>query len=117
MNKVLIFLVLISFIICQPSDARREEIRQKRREHDKQLKECILRNEQTSPTLKKLIEENKEEENLMKALHPIYHKLEISDRVIIRNCRKELFDKRREIREQWRKKQEQEQREPQNNNI
>ena len=117
MNKVLIFLVLISFIICQPSEAKREEMRQKRkRERDHKLMECILSNNQTSPTLKKLIEENKEE-NLRKALRPKDHKLEISDRVIIRNCRKELFDKRREIREQWRKKQEQEQREPQNNNI
>ncbi len=117
MNKVLIFLVLISFIICQPSEAKREEMRQKRkRERDHKLMECILSNNQTSPTLKKLIEENKEE-NLRKALRPKDHKLEISDRVIIRNCRKELYDKRREIREQWRKKQEQEQREPQNNNI
>ena len=117
MNKVLIFLVLISFIICQSSEAKREEMRQKRkREREHKLMECILSNKQTSPTLKKLIEENKEE-NLRKALRPKDHKLEISDRVIIRNCRKELFDKRREIREQWRKKQEQEQREPQNNNI
>ena len=92
-------------------------MRQKRkRERDNKLMECILNNKQTSPTLKKLIEENKEE-NLRKALRPKDHKLEISDRVIIRNCRKELYDKRREIREQWRKKQEQEQREPQNNNI
>ena len=63
----------------------------------------ILSNKQTSPTLKKLIEENKEE-NLRKALHPGGHKLEISDLVIIRNCIKELFDKRREIREEMRKK-------------
>ena len=117
MNKVLIFLVLISFIICQPSEAKREEMRQKRkRERDHRLMECILSNNQTSPTLKKLIEENKEE-NLRKALRPKDHKLEISDRVIIRNCRKEYHEKRREIREQRRKKQEQEQREPQNNNI
>ena len=92
-------------------------MRQKRkRERDNKLMECILRNEQTSPTLKKLIEENKEE-NLRKALRPGGHKLEISDRVIIRNCRKELFDKRREIREEMRKIKEQEQSEPQNNDI
>ncbi len=45
MNIVLIFLVLISFIICQPSEAQREEIPKKRRENDKQLKKCILSNE------------------------------------------------------------------------
>ena len=114
MNKVLFFLVLISFIICEPSEARREEMRQKRIERDKQLMECILSNEQTSPTLKKLIEENKEE-HLMKALHPRDHKLEKSDRDIIRNCRREMFDKRRE---EMRKKREQEHREhPNNDNL
>ena len=114
MNKVLIFLVLISFIICEPSKAKREEMLQEIKEHDKQLKECILRNEQTSPTLKKLIEENKEE-NLMKALHPRDHKLEKSDVDIIRKCRRVLIEKRKiEIR----KKQKQEHREhPNNDNL
>ena len=107
MNKVLIFLILLSFIISQPSEARREEMMQRRREHDKQLAECILNNAQTSPELKKLIEENKDE-HLMRALHPRDHKLEKSDRDIIRNCRKEQFDKRRE---EIRKRKEQELRE------
>ena len=107
MNKVLIFLILLSFIISQPSEARREEMMQRRREHDKHLAECILNNTQTSPELKKLIEENKDE-HLMRALHPRDHKLEKSDRDIIRNCRKEQFDKRRE---EIRKRKEQELRE------
>ena len=107
MNKVLFFLILLSFIVCQPSEAKREKMRQRRREQDRLLAECILNNRQTSPELKKLIEENKDE-HLMRALHPRDHKLEKSDRDIIRNCRKEQFDKRRE---EIRKRKEQELRE------
>ena len=107
MNKVLFFLILLSFIVCQPSEAKREEMRQRRREQDRLLAECILNNTQTSPELKKLIEENKDD-HIMKALHPRDHKLEKSDRDIIRNCRKEQFDKRRE---EIRKRKEQELRE------
>ena len=114
MNKILIFLVLLSFIISQPSEARREEIRQRRREHDRQLAECILNNTQTSPELKKLIEENKDD-HIMKALHPRDHKFVKSDRDIIRNCRREQFDKRRE---EIRQRREQEHREhPNHENL
>ena len=113
MLENIIFLVLLSFIISQPSEARREEMRQRRREQDKQLAECILNNTQTSPELKKLIEENKD--NIMKALHPRDHKLEKSDRGIIRNCRREQFDKRRE---EIRQRREQEHREhPNHDNL
>ena len=52
-------------------------MRQRRREHDKQLADCILNNEQTSPELKKLIEENKDG-HLMKALHPRDHKFDFA---------------------------------------
>ena len=93
--KIIFFIFLLTFIVCQPSEEKREEIRRRRKEHDRQIAECILKNENISTNLKKLIEENKEE-NLMKALHPRDHKLERSDRDIIRNCRKEMFDKMRE---------------------
>ena len=93
--KIIFFIFLLAFIVCQPSEEKREEIRRRRKKHDRQIAECILKNENISADLKKLIEENKEE-NLMKALHPRDHKLERSDRDIIRNCRKEMFDKIRE---------------------
>ena len=95
MKKALLFLFLIILITCQPSKERLEEVKRKRKEHDKQLAECIIKNETTSSELKKLIEENKDE-NLIKALHPKDHQLGRSDREIIRNCRKALFEKRRE---------------------
>ena len=103
MKKALLFLFLIILITCQPSKERLEEVKRKRKEHDKQLAECILKNETTSSELKKLIEENKDD-HLMKALHPRDHKLDRSDREIIRNCRKALFDKRREEIEKEREK-------------
>ena len=95
MKKILILLFLVAIVACQPSEARREEIRQRRKEHDRQLAECILKNEKTSDELKKLIKENKDD-NLMKALHPRDHNFDRNDRDIIRNCRKEQFEKHRE---------------------
>ena len=103
MKKALLFLFLIILVTCQPSKEKIEEMKKKRKEHDKQLAECILKNETTSSELKKLIEENKDD-HLMKALHPRDHKLDRSDREIIRNCRKALFDKRREEIEKEREK-------------
>ena len=103
MKKALLFLFLIILVTCQPSKEKIEEMKKKRKEHDKQLAECILKNETTSSELKKLIEENKDD-HLMKALHPRAHKLDRSDREIIRNCRKALFDKRREEIEKEREK-------------
>ena len=95
MNKVLIFLILVSFIVCQSSEFKREEMRQKKREHDKRLAECILNNAQTSPKVKNVVEENKDE-HLLKALLHIERKIEKSDRDIIRKCRIEVIEKERE---------------------
>ena len=103
MNKIIIFLIVISFIVCQPSKDKIEEMRQRRKDDDKNIADCILKNENTSAELKKLIEENKDED-LIKVLHPRDHKLERGDLDIIRKCRKEIFDKRRE---EIRKKREQ----------
>ena len=96
MKQILIFFVLIIFVASQPSEARREEIRQRRREHDKKISECILNSDAASPELKKIVEENKDNGNLMKALHPRDRKLEKNDREVFRNCRKQIFEELRE---------------------
>ena len=70
MKNILIFVILIIFVVSQPSEARREEMRQKRREHDRKIAECILKSDAASPELKKLVEENKDGD-LMRALHPL----------------------------------------------
>lgn len=104
MKKFLIILALLVFSVCQVSEERREEMRKKRKEHDRKIAECILKSEQASPELKKIIEENKDDD-LRKALHPRDHHFERSDRDVIRNCRKEMFDK---IREEHRERMNQE---------
>ena len=103
MKYILIFLVLIIFVTSQPSEARREEIRQRRREHDKKIADCILKSDAASPELKKIVEENKDNGDLMKALHPRDHRLEKNDREVFRNCRKQIFD---ELREQHKRERE-----------
>ena len=105
MNKVLIFFILLSFILCQPSEVKREERRRKQKEDDRQLAECILNNSQISPMLKNLIEENKDkDENLLKFILHMEHKLDQSDNDIIRNCRIELINKKTEERRQQEKR-------------
>ena len=95
MKKILFFLILIVFAVCQPSKEKIEEMRQKRKEHERQIAECILKSPDASPEFKKLIEENKDKD-LIRALHPRDHKLEKSDHDVVRNCRREMLDKRRE---------------------
>ena len=70
MKKILIFVILIIFVASRPSEARRGEMRQRRREHDRKIAECILKSEDDSYELKKLVKENKDG-NLMRALHPL----------------------------------------------
>ena len=95
MKKILFFLILIVFAVCQPSKEKIEEMKKRRKEHDKQMAECILNSPDASPEFKKLIEENKDGD-LIRALHPRDHKLEKNDHDVMRNCRREMLDKRRE---------------------
>ena len=95
MKKILFFLVLIVFAVCQPSKEKIEEMKKRRKEHDMQIAECILKSPDASPEFKKLIEENKDKD-LMRAFHPRDHKLEKNDHDVMRNCRREMLDKRRE---------------------
>ena len=98
MKKTLLFLLLIVFAVCRPSDERREErreeMRRRRLEHDRIIAECILNNNKTSPELKKAVEENKD--NLIRAIHPRDHRIEGDDRDVIRDCRKMVFEMRKE---------------------
>ena len=102
MKKFLFFLFLLTFIACPPSNEKREEFKKRRKEHGRQMAECILKHENISPEFKKLIEENKDE-NIFKALHPKDHKLDKNDRDIIRNCGKEMHEK---MKEEWKRERE-----------
>ena len=95
MRKILFFVLLLVLATCQPSKEKIEEMKKRRKEHDMQLAECILRSPDASEEFKKLIEENKDKD-LIRALHPRDHKLEKKDHEVMRNCRREMLDKMRE---------------------
>ena len=88
MRQVIIFVLLIVFAFCRIDEAKREELRQRRKEEMKLQAECLLKNPNTSEELKKAIRESPEDD-IIRALHPRDHKLEQSDRDIIRECRRE----------------------------
>ena len=94
MKKVFLFLIVISFIVCEVSKDRIEELKKQRLENDRIVAECIKNNKETSSLLRKLIDENPD--NIRRAFHPKDQQLERSDRDIIKNCRKIIFDKMRE---------------------
>ena len=96
MKSMLVFLFLIALVVCHPPHKfSREGIMQRRKEFQNNMIDCILKSN-ASADLKKKIEDNKEED-LRKVLHLFLSKLDTSDREIIRNCRRELFNKMREM--------------------
>ena len=95
MKIILIFLILIVFSSCALDEAKIEEIRQRRLARMKVIADCILKNEKTSDTLRKSIEENKDGD-IMRAIHPRGQRLEKSDNEIIRQCRREMKEARKE---------------------
>ena len=58
MKKIIIFLLLIVFAFCHIDEAKREELRQRRKEEMKHLAECLLKHPNTSEELKKAIKES-----------------------------------------------------------
>ena len=97
MRVVLVFLVLVALVLCNPPhEFNREERIKRRKEFQTQLADCILKSESLSPELKKQIEDNKDDD-LRKILHLYITKLDTNDREIIRKCRRELFGKMREM--------------------
>ncbi len=95
MKKIIIFLLLIVFAFCHIDEAKREELRQRRKEEMKHLAECLLKHPNTSEELKKAIKESPDDD-IIRALHPHDHKLEQSDKDLIRECRREAFRARHE---------------------
>ena len=97
MKSSLIFLILIAFAICEITEERREEIKKRRREHDKYLAECLLKNDTISEELRKKLKESSDDD-IRKALHPTRgeHVLDKNEREAIRKCRRDYLDKMRE---------------------
>ena len=105
MKKLFISLLILVSVTCPPephSKERIEKMRQRRKEHEKLIAECILKSDKASADLKKRVEENKDD-HLMRALHPRDHKYDDNDRKIIRECRRSIMD---QVREEFKKERE-----------
>lgn len=93
MKNVLIFILLVVLIVCPPSAINREERYKRMHEIKKQMIECILKNEYISEDLKKEIEGNND--NDFRKIFNISN-LKEGDREIIKDCRTQFFEKKRE---------------------
>ena len=95
MKIFLVFLVLLVLVVCPPPHFNKEEVFKRRKEMENQISECILKSESVSADFKKQIEENKDGD-LRKVLQLSNSKLDANDREIVRQCRREFFEKMRE---------------------
>ena len=96
MKSLLVFLVLLALVFCQPNEFSSEARRQRRQRFQKEMADCIVNTEGVSAELKKQVEDNKDDD-LRKVLHLYITKLGTHDHEIIRKCRRELFGKMREM--------------------
>jgi len=86
MKNIIIFLILIFFIVCQPEDGaipNEDDIK-------KSILECIANNENASPNLRNYANENLSNGFKENIILSKYMKNE-TDRLIIRQCRKKAF--------------------------
>ena len=95
MKAILIFLALIAFVVSEPQVSRLEEIKQKRKEFQDGIAECLLKSEKVSAEFKNSITQNKDGD-LRKVFHPIGHPLNRDDLEALKNCRIQYFFKLRE---------------------
>ena len=95
MKKIFIFLILIVLSFCHLDKAKKEELKQRRRESNKFLAECLLKNEKTSEKLKQEIKDTPED-NIENVIYHRHHELDKKDIDIIRQCRRESVKIRNE---------------------
>ncbi len=94
MKNFLCFIALIACVLCASKKTPGERDPNFRNEIRENIIECILKNEGISETLKNHLEEEKNGDPRV-PLH--FNKIELTDseRLIIRNCRRETFKARR----------------------
>jgi hypothetical protein len=98
MKGFLLFIFLLSLAMCQHSDTHygtTEERIQRRKKIQKEICECLLK-EDISSELKSKLEENKDQD-LRHTLHLFMNKENSKDKEIIRKCRREVFGKMRDL--------------------
>ena len=98
MKGVLLFIFLATLVVCQgpeTHEGQHEERIHRRKQIQKEICDCILK-EDISSELKTKLEEN-QGEDLRHTLHLFLNKLDTKDREVIRKCRREVFGKMREM--------------------
>ena len=98
MKGVLLMIFLATLVVCQgpeTHEGQHEERVHRRKQIQKEICDCILK-EDISTELKTKLEENKDED-LRHTLHLFLNKLDTKDREVIRKCRREVFGKMREM--------------------
>ena len=98
MKGFLLFLFLSSLVMCQHPDTHEgssEERLQRRKKIQKEVCECLLK-EDISSELKTKLEENKDQD-LRHTLHLFMNKEDSKDKELIRKCRREVFGKLRDL--------------------
>ena len=96
--KAVLLLLLVALAACQNPEmhnGKHEEMMQRRKQLQKEITDCILK-EEISTELKTKLQENKDED-LRHTLHLFLNKLDTKDREVIRKCRREVFGKMREM--------------------
>ncbi len=97
MKDILLFLLLISLIFCQPpNEFNNEEKIKRRKKLQTQMVDCILKSDLVSDELKNQIEDNKDGD-LRKIFHLYISQLYSNDKEIIKKCRRDLFLKIRGV--------------------
>ena len=96
--KGVLILFLATLVVCQgpeTHEGQHEERVHRRKQIQKEICDCILK-EDISSELKTKLEEN-QDEDLRHTLHLFLNKLDTKDREVIRKCRREVFGKMREM--------------------
>ena len=97
---VFIFSMLILSVVC-PFPYHHEQLThkdrlQRRKTFQKGIVDCLLSSNDISTELKKKLEENKDED-LRQIVHLFMNKVNLKDKEIIRKCRREVFQKMRNM--------------------
>ena len=96
--KGVLILFLATLVVCQgpeTHEGQHEERVHRRKQIQKEICDCILK-EDISSELKTKLEEN-QDEDLRHTLHLFLNKLDTKDREVIRKCRREVFGKMRDM--------------------
>ena len=95
MKYILVFLIILSIVVCFPSNYTKEERIKKRKELQQKMFDCILEGN-ISESLKSKVKEYKVEKSF-KLYQFFTSKLSESDRAVVRNCRRQMVMNMRSI--------------------